>query len=150
MPKRNNPTLEESRTTNLRWKITLEKNLKASPRPGTIPYQLIFAILNGFDFPIRVKVIITSHSNRFLFRKRIYKMIGRNRITKMDNVLTQNLKHEIPSGQTKQYKFSALFLPSRAIPSPYSLNLEYQIVAQNGKKRISSQTDSLKLQIPLD
>lgn len=147
MQKGNKPIPGRQKIGKLRWEISVDDSSEKPSRPGKIPYQLTFIFWNGYDFPLRVKVHVTSPSKGFVFRKRIFKKFGGSRITKVDHVSIQVIKHEIPSSQEKEFIFSALFYP-RLFPLSSSLKLKYQISARNKKHQYSIQSDVCEINIP--
>lgn len=146
MQNENNSSSNQLEIGKLRWKISVDDFSKEPVSPGTLHYQLIFILKNDYEFPLRVRVQVISPSKGFIFRKRIYKKIGRSRITKIDNVLTQIIKQDIPSVQRKQYSFHAYFYPSISQLS-LPLKLKYQISARNKERQFLIKSDILELDI---
>ncbi|MFX1576487.1 MAG: hypothetical protein ACFFCF_04895 [Promethearchaeota archaeon] len=148
MQKKNESNSDQLVIGKLRWEISVDDFSKEPARPGMIPYQLTFILCNDYDFPLRVKVQITSPSKGFMFRKRIYKKVGRSRITKIDNVLTQIIKQEIPSLQMKQIGFVAHFYPT-LFPASSTLKLNYQISARNKEHQFSIKSNIYELDVSI-
>lgn len=133
----------------LHWIITIPRFRLIASSKRKRGFSLLFQVTSNTLKKLVVFLRVESLSPLLQFHLKTVRTIGQDRINEESTALRQVKKATISSHQTRDFRFSLVYLPQLSVKSVSQIGLEYSLAAFEENGKIVIHTDPYQVLLPL-